>query len=113
MHVGTLIDHRMRIHGVPIRWRKKISVWDPPLRFVDEQLRGPYRLWIHEHTFFGCGTRVTDQVRYGVPFDWLVHQMLVRSDVERIFRYRTDMLRQRFAVPNRTATTLQQKATLP
>jgi len=62
-------------------------------------VRGPYRLWIHEHIFAECngGTLVCDRVQYAVPFDWLAH-LLVRRDVERIFRYRSDMLRQRFAV---------------
>src|SRR5688572_25446419 len=32
---GTLIDYRLRVHGVPLRWQSRISVWEPPLRFVD------------------------------------------------------------------------------
>lgn len=101
MHLGAVIDHRLRIHGFPVRWRSEITAWEPPVRFVDEQVRGPYRLWIHEHTFTECdgGTLVCDRVQYAVPFDWLVHALLVRGDVERIFRYRSDMLRRRFAVP--------------
>jgi ligand-binding SRPBCC domain-containing protein len=101
MHLGTLIDYKLRIHGFPVRWRSEITAWEPPVRFVDEQLRGPYRLWIHEHTFAerDGGTLVCDRVQYAVPFDWLAHPLLVRRDVERIFRYRSDMLRRRFAVP--------------
>jgi ligand-binding SRPBCC domain-containing protein len=98
MRVGTLLDHELRIHGVPIRWRSKITAWEPPVRFVDEQVRGPYRLWVHEHLFEerGGGTVVLDRVRYAVPFDFFTHRYLVRPDVERIFRYRTECLKRRF-----------------
>ena len=98
MRPGTLIDHRLRIRGLPIRWRTKITVWEPPARFVDEQIRGPYRLWIHEHLFEERegGTLVRDRVRYAVAFDVIVHPLLVRRDVERIFAYRTECLKRRF-----------------
>ena len=98
MGVGTIIDHRLRIRGIPVGWRSKITVWDPPRRFVDEQVRGPYRLWRHEHEFEerDGGTLVRDRVQYAVLFDFLVHELLVRRDVERIFDYRTDCLRRRF-----------------
>ena len=48
---GSLIDYRLRVRGVPIRWTTKITEWDPPYRFCDEQLKGPYRQWVHTHTF--------------------------------------------------------------
>lgn len=98
MKVGTLIEHKLRVRGVPIRWRSRITTWEPPARFVDEQLRGPYRLWIHEHRFEerDGGTLVRDHVRYSVPFDFLVHTILVAPEVERIFAYRTDRLQRRF-----------------
>jgi ligand-binding SRPBCC domain-containing protein len=98
MRVETLIDHRLKIHGVPIRWRSKITAWEPPARFVDEQVRGPYRVWIHEHLFEerDGGTRVRDHVRYAAPFDFFTHRFFVRPDVERIFRYRTECLKRRF-----------------
>lgn len=97
MHLGTRIDYKLRIRGFPIVWRSEITAWEPPARFVDEQVRGPYRLWIHEHIFVerDGGTLVCDHVKYAIPFDWLAH-LLVRRDVERIFRYRSDMLRRRF-----------------
>ena len=97
MRAGMLIDHRLRIHGLPIRWRTKITAWEPPARFVDEQVRGPYRLWVHEHLFDERegGTLVRDRVRYAVPFDFIVHPLLVRRDVERIFAWRTECLKRR------------------
>ncbi|MEY2501989.1 MAG: hypothetical protein QOI07_2323 [Verrucomicrobiota bacterium] len=98
MRPGTLIDHKLRIHGFPIRWRSRITVWEPPERFVDEQVRGPYRLWRHEHVFAerDGGTLVQDRVQYAVAFDFLVHKLFVRRDVEKIFAHRTEMLRRRF-----------------
>lgn len=96
MRNGALIDYKLRLRGLPMRWRTKITMWEPPSRFVDEQIRGPYRQWIHEHTFADRdgGTLVRDRVRYAVPFDLLVHRWLVRRDIERIFRHRTEKLRQ-------------------
>ena len=98
MQLYTIIDHRLRIHGVPLRWRSKITVWDPPAVFVDEQVRGPYRLWIHEHRFEeqNGGTLVHDHVRYAVILDALIHRLLIRPDVERIFAYREKKLREIF-----------------
>lgn len=98
MGEGAVLDYRLRVHGLPIRWRSKITAWEPPNRFVDEQIRGPYRLWIHEHTFkpHNQGTLVYDHVRYAVPFDRLLHKLMVRPDVERIFAYRTECLQRRF-----------------
>lgn len=99
MREGTLIDYRLRVHGLPLRWRTRISAWQPPRRFVDEQLRGPYRQWIHEHTFEprNRGTLARDLVRYVVPFDALLHQWFVRPDIERIFQFRAAELKRRFS----------------
>lgn len=98
---GSLIDYRLKVRGFPLRWRTLISQWEPPHRFVDEQLRGPYRQWIHEHTFEARdgGTLARDHVRYAVPFDLIAHRWIVRPDIEKIFAYRTQALRKRFA-PN-------------
>lgn len=103
MEPGTLIDYQLRIRGVRVRWRTKITVWEPPHRFVDEQIRGPYRRWVHEHVFEerDGGTLVRDRVRYAVPFDLFVHRLLVRPDVERIFAYRSEKLRERFSSGDR------------
>ena len=97
MKAGALIDYKLRVRGFPIRWRTIITEWNPPVRFVDEQLRGPYRLWIHEHEFEARdgGTLVRDRVRYAVWFDFLVHNLFVRRDVASIFAYRTEQLQRR------------------
>lgn len=98
MREGVLIDYRLRVHGIPLRWRTRINAWQPPHRFVDEQIRGPYHQWIHEHTFEARdgGTLTRDAVRYAVPFDFIAHRWLVRPDVEKIFRYLAEALQQRF-----------------
>ena len=98
MREGTLIDYRLRVHGLPLRWRTRISAWQPPHRFVDEQLRGPYRQWIHEHTFeaHNHGTLARDLVRYAVPFDLMAHPLFVRRDIEKIFEFRSAELKRRF-----------------
>ena len=103
MRAGALIDYKLRVRGVPVRWRTHISAWQPPHRFVDEQIRGPYRQWIHEHTFEprDGGTLARDMVRYAVPFDFLANRWLVRPDVKKIFAYRTQELSNRFS-PQRT-----------
>jgi ligand-binding SRPBCC domain-containing protein len=99
MRAGTLIDYRLRLRGIPLRWRTRIAVWEPPHRFVDEQLRGPYRQWIHEHTFEPRegGTLARDRVHYAVPLDFLAHRWWVRREVERIFEFRSRELARWFS----------------
>ena len=96
MRPGTLIDYKLRLHGVPIRWQTEISEWQPPRMFVDRQLRGPYRLWRHRHTFTerDGGTLVQDEVEYRVPGGALVHRWFVKPDLEKIFAYRQKKLRE-------------------
>jgi len=98
LKAGALIDYRLRVHGLPLRWRTRINVWQPPHRFVDEQLRGPYRQWLHEHTLEARdgGTLTRDHVRYAVPLDFLMHRLFVLPDIERIFRFRSEALQRRF-----------------
>jgi ligand-binding SRPBCC domain-containing protein len=98
MREGLLIDYRLRIHGIPIRWRSEITAWDPPRRFVDEQRRGPYRLWIHEHTFEARGdsTLVGDHVQYSVIGGVIVQKLFVARDVRRIFAFRRQKLEELF-----------------
>jgi ligand-binding SRPBCC domain-containing protein len=94
MGVGTFIQYALRLHGVPVTWHTLIQDWSPPHRFVDVQVRGPYALWHHTHTFApadGGGTLMTDTVRYAIGFGALgelANRALVRRDVEAIFSYR-------------------------
>ena len=98
MAVGTLIRYRLRLRGVPVSWLTRIEAWDPPRGFVDRQLRGPYALWHHTHSFEpwgpgGSQTRMTDLVRYGQrlgPLGTIAEHLVVRSDLERIFDFRRD-----------------------
>lgn len=96
---GTVIDYRIRVHGIPFRWRTEISEWRPPESFVDVQLRGPYRLWHHTHTFVerDGGTLCGDVVRYSPPGGALVNWLFVGRDVRKIFQFRQQRLREIFA----------------
>ena len=104
MKAGALIDYRLRVYGLPLRWRTRINVWQPPHHFVDEQIHGPYRQWIHEHTFEARdgGTLARDHVHYAVPMDFLAHRLLVRPDIGRIFQFRSEALRKRFPTAQST-----------
>jgi ligand-binding SRPBCC domain-containing protein len=93
MAPGTMIEYRLRLHRVPIRWLTRIERWKPGERFVDVQVKGPYRFWHHTHTFHAHpdGTCVRDRVCYALPFGPLgdlAHALFVRRDLERIFDFR-------------------------
>ena len=87
---GCLIDYSIRLRGIPIRWKTEISSWDPPFSFTDRQLKGPYQLWEHLHTFETVpeGTLARDEVRYRVLGGRLVNQLFVQKDLVKIFEYR-------------------------
>jgi ligand-binding SRPBCC domain-containing protein len=124
MKAGALIDYRIRLHGLPLKWRTLISAYEPPRRFVDTQVRGPYRLWEHTHTFEEItengrpATRVGDRVRY-LPMDipravpllgGIVHRLFVRGELARIFSYREKKLRALFGAG---AATQEQREPAP
>jgi ligand-binding SRPBCC domain-containing protein len=94
MQVGTHIQYRLRLRGVPVNWHTTIQAWDPPHRFVDVQVRGPYALWHHTHTLAAHpagGTVMEDVVRYAIgfgPLGALAHRLVVRRDLEAIFAFR-------------------------
>lgn len=94
MREGALIDYRILLRGLPMRWRTRITSWQPPhnhmAEFVDEQLSGPYVLWRHTHSFAACegGTRCRDRVEYAHRGGAFAERWLVRPDLERIFSHR-------------------------
>ena len=93
MREGALIDYRISVRGLPMRWRTRISCWNPPFGFVDEQLKGPYRKWIHQHTFEETDSGKTfmrDRVRYALPFPPFgeLALPLVRVELQGIFEFR-------------------------
>lgn len=100
---GTLIDYRLRLHGVPLRWHTRITGWDPPHRFSDEQISGPYRVWRHLHTLeplAGGRTLSRDAVEYrirgGRAVQAVAQRVLVERDLRAIFEYRRHRLAEIF-----------------
>jgi ligand-binding SRPBCC domain-containing protein len=101
MRAGAMIQYALRVHGVPVNWTTAITTWKPPFEFVDMQLRGPYVLWHHRHTFESLGerTRMIDEVHYALPWGPLgraAHALLVRRDLRQIFDYRTEVIERIF-----------------
>ncbi|MGZ4897375.1 MAG: SRPBCC family protein [Candidatus Angelobacter sp.] len=98
---GTLINYSLRVHGIPLRWTSEIIGWEPPHRFVDLQLRGPYKLWRHEHRFEARdgGTLISDAITLALPvgiLGQLAYKIKVRSDVQEIFAFREKKIRTLF-----------------
>lgn len=102
MREGALIDYRISVHGIPMRWRTRIEAYEPMRSFVDIQLRGPYRSWRHLHTFTATaeGTELGDRVEYSLPLGPLgriAHALMVKRDLDSIFAYRREVIERRFA----------------
>jgi len=98
MREGLELSYKLRVKGIPIRWTSRITKWEPPFAFGDIQLKGPYNIWDHTHTFErdGSGTRVIDDVKYRAPgFRWM-ERYLVRPDIQRIFAFRHKTLETMF-----------------
>jgi ligand-binding SRPBCC domain-containing protein len=96
---GARIEYALVLHRFPVRWITEIRDWEPPHRFVDFQVRGPYSFWEHTHTFApsGSGTLMRDTIRYAIPYGplgALAHAAFVRRDLRRIFDYRRDATEQ-------------------
>ena len=101
MHEGAVLDYAIRVGPMPSRWRSMITTYEPPHRFVDEQLLGPYSFWHHTHSF-ECvegGTLIRDHVRYLPPPGFLgriAHALFIRRQLEAIFRYRREVVQDLF-----------------
>ena len=90
---GTLIDYTIRLMRFPVHWRTLITKYNPPYKFVDEQIKGPYLFWHHTHTFKAVngGSEIKDKVRYSIPMGYLgqfIHKIWIKKDLEKIFEYR-------------------------
>lgn len=101
MHAGTLIEYRLKLHGLRLNWLTRIEAWEPGVRFVDRQVRGPYRLWHHTHTFEPDGedTLMRDVVRYALPLGPLgevARAVVVKRDLRCIFDFRQAEIARRF-----------------
>ena len=102
MKKGTLIDYKIKLNGISFKWKTEITDWSPPYRFVDTQLKGPYRVWIHEHIFGSQGnnTIVKDIVSYLPPgwvFEPFIHKLAVKRKLEHIFDYRMEKIKSIFS----------------
>ena len=97
MGKGAIIEYKINLSGIPLKWKTLISTWDPPFEFVDEQLSGPYKQWIHRHTFKELGgnkTLIEDEVKYRLPFEPLgdIAHFLVARQLDQIFDFRTEVV---------------------
>jgi len=97
MREGMIIDYTVKPVLIRIHWRTLITAYEPPYKFIDEQMKGPYIFWHHTHTFEEVdeGTKIKDEVRYVIPFGWLgqmVHALLIKRQLESIFDFRTKVI---------------------
>jgi ligand-binding SRPBCC domain-containing protein len=117
MRLGTLIDYRLRLFGVPFSWRACITAWEPPVGFVDEQVHGPYRFWRHAHRFYAGreGTIIEDTVHFRLPFGPIgdVVHPLVHLQLRRIFRFRQSAVRRCFLGTTDGSTRMVEAPDLP
>lgn len=103
MHQGALIDYRIQLNGIPFKWKTEICEWNPPYQFADRQLKGPYVLWHHTHSFRELPdgtTEMTDTVQYLAPgwiFEPIITSLFVKKRVEAIFSYREQQLKRIFS----------------
>lgn len=94
---GTVIDYKIKIAGIPFKWKTEITEWNPPYSFEDTQVKGPYKIWIHKHKFESKNgfTLMTDIINYLSPggiFEFVPHRLFVKKKVESIFDFREKSL---------------------
>jgi len=102
IYQGMLIDYTVRpLFGIPLHWQTEIWKIKKPEMFSDKQLKGPYKIWEHTHQFVekGKGVLMKDEVKYVLPFGIIgrmIHSLMVRKKIERIFNYRKEILNKIF-----------------
>ena len=101
MKKGTLIDYKLKLSGIPFYWKTEIAAWEPPFRFVDKQLKGPYKIWIHEHRFEEKNgkTYMYDTVEFLSPgwfLEPIINKLFIEKKVKEIFTYREKKLKEIF-----------------
>lgn len=109
MQSGIVLDYTIRVLGIPVRWTTLITAYDPPHRFCDVAIRGPYSFWHHTHTFEETdeGTLMTDEVRYALPFGIagrIVHRLWVKRQLDHIFDFRARVIRQMLEADDEATT---------
>ena len=97
MGVGRLIDYNIYLMGIPIHWRTLITDYEPPNMFVDQQIKGPYTMWHHTHTFHKVkgGVEIKDRVVYSIPFGFLgrlLNYLWIKRDLNNIFLHRKKVI---------------------
>ena len=97
MNKGCLIDYLIHLMGIPVHWRTIITDYDPPHMFIDQQLKGPYSLWHHTHTFkkIENGVEIKDRIIYSIPLGWmgqLLHKFWIKKDLNNIFSHRKKVI---------------------
>ena len=90
MSKGCLIDYLIYFMGIPVHWRSIITDYDPPYMFIDQQIKGPYTLWHHKHTFreIKNGVEIRDRVVYSIPVGWmgrLLHKYWIKKILKIFF----------------------------
>ena len=98
---NLIIDYRIKLFKIPFNWKTKINLYNPPLIFIDEQLKGPYKKWVHTHTFkeYNGGTIINDEVEYIVPFGalgFLANSIWIKFELNRVFEYRHKIINSYF-----------------
>lgn len=97
MKTGAEFDYRIYLMGVPLKWKTVIAKYEPPYKFVDIQKKGPYKLWVHTHTFEAIenGTKITDNIDYelyGGPVGNLINSLYVKHNLKAIFNFRKNKI---------------------
>lgn len=102
MYSGLLIDYTVKpLLGIPLPWQTEILEVDEFKSFVDNQNKGPYKLWHHTHLFekIEGGVKMTDIVKYELPLGFLgtiAHGVFVKNKLEHIFNYRFNKVEELF-----------------